>query len=321
MPEMQPDWVISIIIPVFRPEKMPLTELCRRIRSTMEHITSEYEIVLVDDSGEARKWDIIRELAEQNAHVRGLCLGGNYGQHNALLAGIRAARGGIIVTMDDDLQNPPEEMTKLFAALTPETDVVYGLPNIRCHGLWRNLGAATLKVILSYALGNRVAKWVSPFRAFRRDLRVGFEHYRGPDVLIDVLLTWSTSRFVAVSVDHRPRVRGRSTYTPRTLLKLALTMVAGFSAMPLRLSSLMGFVMAFFGFFTLAFVLLRYFISDVHIAGFTFLASVIAIFSGVQLLTLGIAGEYLARIHFRTMGRPTYVVREDTSAASLMVGQ
>lgn len=314
MTEATPSKVeVSVVIPVFRTSEAILAELCRRVRDTLlASGHADCEIILVDDSGEIRQWAAIKSIQSRLPGCRGLRLGRNYGQHNALLAGIRAARGDIVVTMDDDLQNPPEEIPRLLSALSPEIDVVYGLPATRAHASWRNWGAAALKAILATAMGQKTAAMVSPFRAFRLDLRQGFDGYNGPDVMIDVLLNWSTSRFTAVTVAHHARREGSSGYSLRRLLRLAATLVVGFSALPLRLSSIAGFVMAAFGFVLLVFVVGRYFLSNVHVPGFTFLASLIAIFSGVQMVALGIVGEYLARMHFRSQGRPSYFIRERT---------
>jgi glycosyltransferase involved in cell wall biosynthesis len=302
---------VSVVIPVFRTDGAVLAELCGRIEQTLTGLVPRFEIILVDDSGEAAQWETIRALEPGRSVLRGLRLGRNYGQHSALLAGIRAARGAVIVTLDDDLQSSPEDIPKLLIALERrDVDVVYGLPTIRRHGPWRNFGAAAFRVLLGMALGARIARMVSPFRAFRRDLREGFADYRGRDVVIDVLLGWSTNRFATVPVDHRPREHGRSGYSLRKLVDLGITMAVGVSALPLRLSSLAGLILAMAGCALLAYLLILYFVSPRHVPGFTFIASIVIVFSGVQLVCLGIVGEYLARLHFRVLGQPTYVVRE-----------
>jgi undecaprenyl-phosphate 4-deoxy-4-formamido-L-arabinose transferase len=163
-------------------------------------------------------------------------------------------------------------------------------------------------------MGAEIAEQVSAFRAFRLPLREAFKGYASPFVSIDVLLTWATTRFSAVRVRHEPRRSGVSHYTFAKLIAHALNMLTGFSIRPLQLASLVGFAFTLFGSFVLAFVLGRYLIQGTSVPGFPFLASVIAIFSGAQLFALGIIGEYLARMHFRTMGRPPYTLRESTEA-------
>ena len=165
-------------------------------------------------------------------------------------------------------------------------------------------------------MGAGTARHVSAFRAFRTDLRQAFAGYQSPSVSLDVLLTWGTTRFAAIPVRHDPRRLGESNYTFRRLVILALDMMTGFSTWPLRLASLIGLGVTLFGVAVLAYVLGRYLIAGYSVPGFPFLASTIAIFSGAQLFALGIIGEYLARMHFRIMNKPTYVVWEAAGGTS-----
>jgi glycosyltransferase involved in cell wall biosynthesis len=233
-----------------------------------------------------------------------------YGQHNALLCGIRAARFDTIVTMDDDLQHPPEDLPKLLAKIEEGFDVVYGTPEEEQHGLLRDVASMITKIALQSAMGAETARVVSAWRAFRAQLRDAFADYHGPFVSIDVLLTWGTTRFSSVRVRHNPRTVGNSNYNFRKLVRHAMNMMTGFSVLPLQLASIIGFFFTLFGIGVLVYVVGRYFISGASVAGFPFLASIIAIFSGAQLFALGIIGEYLARMHFRTMDKPTYTIRK-----------
>jgi undecaprenyl-phosphate 4-deoxy-4-formamido-L-arabinose transferase len=165
------------------------------------------------------------------------------------------------------------------------------------------------KITLQGAMGAETAKNISAFRVFRTNLRRAFEGYSSPYVSIDVLLTWATQRFASIPVENRSRQIGVSNYTTSKLIAHALNMATGFSAVPLQLASLLGFGFTVFGFVVLGYVMARYLIQGGSVPGFPFLASVIAIFSGAQLFALGIIGEYLARVHMRTMNRPPYAVR------------
>ena len=237
----------------------------------------------------------------------------NAGQHNALLCGIRAARHELIVTLDDDLQNPPEEIPVLLDELRGKgLDVVYGTPHREQHGVLRNLASRITKFALQSAMGASVARNVSAFRAFRTRLRESFESYKSPFVSIDVLLTWGTTRFGAVVVRHEPRAEGESNYTFRKLVTHAVNMMTGFSTFPLQLASVVGFACTLLGLGLLIYVLARTFLEGGAPEGFPFLASMIALFSGAQLFALGILGEYLARMHSRSMDRPAYTVRVET---------
>jgi undecaprenyl-phosphate 4-deoxy-4-formamido-L-arabinose transferase len=307
---------ISAVVPVYRSAPI-LPELHRRLSDALAAITEQYEIILVEDAGGDGSWAVIEGLAAVDDHVRGLRMGRNYGQHNALLCGIRAARHSVIVTLDDDLQNPPEEIATLLARLGAEVDVVYGTPEQEQHGFLRDQASRITKLALQSAMSADTARNVSAFRVFRTPIREAFATYRGSFVSIDVLLTWGTTRFTSVRVPHAPRAAGTSNYTFRTLVTHALNMMTGFSTVPLQVASLIGFVFTLFGMAVLLNVLATYVINGgASVPGFAFLASIIAIFSGAQLFALGIMGEYLARVHFRTMDRPTYLVREDTDDAA-----
>jgi undecaprenyl-phosphate 4-deoxy-4-formamido-L-arabinose transferase len=300
---------VSVVIPVYR-AALTLRELYAQLSITMQQIAPTFEIIFVEDCGGDESWSVITELAEADQRVRGIRMSRNYGQHNALLCGVRAARYDVIVTMDDDLQHPVSEIAQLLAALGPDVDVVYGAPQDEQHGFLRDVASRLTKVALASAMGAETARNVSAFRAFRTRLREGFRDYRSPTVSIDVLLTWTTSRFATIKVPHAPRTLGVSGYSVGRLIRYAIDMMTGFSTLPLQISSIIGFVLVLFGVSILALVIINFLINGSAVPGFAFLASITAIFSGAQLFALGVIGEYLARIHFRTMDRPTYLVSE-----------
>jgi glycosyltransferase involved in cell wall biosynthesis len=304
---------ISTVVPAYNSE-LSLPELVRRLQTVLDAAATEYEVILVDDGSRDGTWRVIEGLARDHSRVRGVHLMRNYGQHNAVLCGIRLARCDLTVTIDDDLQHPPEEIPKLLDKLSEDDDVVYGTPSQEQHGLWRDVATQVTKFALQSSMGAPIARRAGAFRLFRTKLRDAFAGYDGPFVSIDVLLTWGTSRFTAVEVVHEPRRLGVSHYTFRKLVVHALNMVTGFSTWPLQVASLIGFLFTAVGTAALVFVVARYLIQGGSVPGFSFLASMIAIFSGAQLFSLGIIGEYLARMHLRTMQHPTYAVREFTAS-------
>ena len=299
---------VSIVVPVFNGEES-LSPLVERLCLVLPMCADTWEVILVNDGSNDRSWKTICEVVSHSPGVSGIDLMRNYGQHNALLCGIRAARNDLIVTLDDDLQNPPEEVPKLIEKLGEGYDVVYGTPQQQEHGLWRNLASSATKLALQTAMGAETARSVSSFRILRADLRKGFETYQGPFVSIDVLLTWATNKFSAIEVRHERRTLGHSNYTLGKLLRHAGNMVTGFSVQPLRWASFLGFSFTLFGFGMLLFVIVRYLLEGSPVAGFAFLACSLSIFSGVQLFALGIIGEYLAEMHYRSMDRPPYAER------------
>jgi len=304
---------LSVVVPVYNSEdSLPL--LLERLEPVLTARSRTFEVVLVNDGSRDRSLDVICQLTRRYPWVRGISLMRNYGQHNALLCGIRAARNEVIVTLDDDLQNPPEEIPKLLDKLAEGYDVVYGAPQQERHGLWRDLASRVTKIALQSAVGAQTARQASAFRAFRTEVRGGFTNFQGPFVSIDVLLTWGASHFTAVRVQHDARRLGTSQYNLRKLIRHAFNMMTGFSVLPLQIASMIGFVFTVFGFLVLVFVIGSYLIRGGSVPGFPFLASLIAMFSGVQMFALGIIGEYLARMHFRMMDRPGYAIRQQTVA-------
>jgi undecaprenyl-phosphate 4-deoxy-4-formamido-L-arabinose transferase len=299
---------VSVVVPVYNSAGM-LPRLVKELEAVLLACSSGFELILVNDASPDQSWNVITELAKEHSWIHGINLMRNVGQHNALLCGIRAAKCGIVATIDDDLQNPPEEIPKLLAMLEQGFDVIYGAPETEQHGLFRDLASKITKLVLQNAMGAEIAQNISAFRVFRTAVRRAFEDYRGPFVSIDVLLTWGTTRFAAMRVRHQPRREGISGYTLRKLILHALNMMTGFSVLPLQLASLIGFTFTVFGLVALTFVIGRFLIQGSAVPGFPFLASLIAVFSGAQLFALGIIGEYLARVHFRIMDRPPYTVR------------
>lgn len=306
---------LSVVIPVYN-SQLTLPKLCSALAETLPAVCDDFEVILVNDGSADQSWEIISDLAKKYAWLDGINLMRNYGQHNALLCGIQAVKHELVVTMDDDLQHPPEEIPKLLDKLAEGFDVVYGTPQKKEHGLWRNLASRLIRLTLQNSMKIDTAKDVSAFRVFRSHLFKIYKNHNSPYIFIDVLLSKVTTKFSAVEVAHKPRQIGKSTYSFGKLLLQAITMITGFSTLPLRFASLIGFGFMFFGFILLIYVLGRFIIVGYSVPGFPFLASAIAIFSGVQLFALGIIGEYLALIYLRMMNYPTYVVQSTTKANS-----
>ena len=303
---------LSVVVPAYR-SPGTLADLCHQLRQHVAPLVADLEVVLVDDGSGDGTWETIRALADRHHWVRGASLLRNYGQHNALLAGLRMARMPLVATIDDDLQNPPDQLPVLLAALTADVDLVYGRPVAEPQGPFRNLASRVTKRLMAAALGPDVHPRLSAFRLFRRELMAASDAVHQPDVAIDVLLSWATARVAEVPVRFEERAAGRSGYTLRKLIGHTLNMVTGYSTRPLRWVSGFGLVSAAFGFALLAYVLASYLVLGRQVAGFTFLGATVSLFSGVQLLSLGVVGEYLGRMHFRTMGKPPYVVRATTA--------
>lgn len=301
---------VSVVVPVYN-GALTLEGLIARLKNVLPTVAERFELILVNDDSPDNSWDVITRFAKIYPWIRGVDLMRNAGQHNATLCGIREARYEVIVTMDDDLQNPPEQLAKLLEKINEGFDVVYGVPKKREQTWWKGLLSVFVKRAISYVMGMRTVRDISAFRAFRANLRKAFVHYEGPDVLVDVLLSWGTNRFASVQVDEAPREAGNSNYTFWKLVKVTLLVLTSYTTLPLRLAGIIGFLFTIFGFCVLVYILVIYF-TDSSIPGFPFLASSISIFSGVQLFALGIIGEYLARVFERTGGRRAYTISQTT---------
>lgn len=307
---------VSIVVPCYRSAET-LPTLVARLNTVMSGLTIRYEVILVVDGSPDGTWTAARRLAADHpATVRALHLARNYGQHNAIIAGVRAARHDVIVTMDDDLQHPPEEVPKLLAALTDDLDVVYGVAEVEEHGWLRSLASRMVKTGMAGPIGVKNARMLSAFRAFRAFVQAGFDQVHGPHASVDVALSWTTTRVGAVTVRMSKREIGKSGYTFRRLLRHSVNMLLGYSTAPLRVVTYLGLMVGLGGLVMLGRVLWLYFTDQIAVAGFTTIASLVALFSSAQMISIGVVGEYIGRIHASGMGRPTYVIRERLDAQS-----
>ena len=297
---------VSLVCPVYcsaQTLRILVNEICTSLNGAYK-----FEILLIDDRSTDSSWLEILQISKENSAVRGIRLGRNVGQHGALLAGIRSARFDKIVTIDDDLQNPPSEVIKLVQALDSNGGVVYGVSEDVKQKLWRKASSVGAKQLFKKFLGFDSAVKISSFRAFETNLRDAFSGEIGPSVSIDSLLTWSTSTFCSIDVQHHPRLQGKSHYSFRKLVRFMIDTATGYSVVPLRLATTLGSIVTILGFVMFLWVTLRPLLTGVSVPGFPLLAASLAIFSGTQLLVLGILGEYIGKMHFRVMNKPSYVI-------------
>lgn len=302
---------ISVVVPVYRSENT-LPALVAELARVLPTLAAKHELILVNDGSPDDSWQVIERLANSFPFVRGIKLMRNYGQHNATLCGIRSARYATTVTMDDDLQHSPDDMGALLDKLNEGNDVVYGVWSQRKRSWWRAFFAVVTKRAVAWVMGANTVRDMSAFRAIRTQVRRGFDTFDGPDVLVDVLLSWGTTRFAAVPISERDRGAGQSNYSFWKLVKVSLLVLTSYTTAPLRFANLIGLFFTFVGLLALLQVLYVYFVMG-SIPGFSFLAATILIFGGVQLFALGIIGEYLARVFERASGRPPYSIGSTTS--------
>ncbi len=304
---------VSVVIPCYG-SQLTLEPLIERLHGSLDGLRQvgridEFEVILVVDGSPDNTASIAVRLADESPHVTAILMRRNFGQHNALVAGIRAARMDVVVTMDDDLQHPPEEIGSLLEALDADVDLVYAVPIEEEHGVFRSIASRGVKSALRMS-GVPNAKLVGAFRAFRTSLREGFRDVNDAQVNLDVLLSWVTTRVRSVATRMDQRAAGQSAYSVRQLVRHTMNMVTGYGTVPLKLATWLGFACGLLGAVLLVIVIVRFFIAETTVPGFTTLAALISLFAGAQMVTIGIIGEYLGRQHFRSMSRPMYVIGE-----------
>jgi len=301
-----PDY--SVVIPVYNGEHT-LKPLVERILQTFSRTNLSCEIVSVDDCSSDRSWEVLGELRRKHPELRRVRLRRNFGQHNAILCGLTFARGKRVITIDDDLQIPPEEIPKLIATMDAGNfDVVYGIFGRKRHGAIKNLGSAVINWY--YRKIFHQENHISAFRLLKAEIARGIIRYDRNFPYIDGLISWNTREVGEVLVEHRPRTSGRSGYNVSKILKLTFNMVTNFSAFPVRVASGLGVIFALFGFGLGLYFFIKAIVTRIPVTGYASTIVAITMFSGVQLLTIGVIGEYIARVHVNINRKPQYVVRE-----------
>lgn len=270
-----------------------------------------WELVLVDDGSSDDTPVRLNHLPlDFPAPIICVRLARNYGEHAAVLEGCRRSTGNYVVCLDDDLQNPPEEALRLAEHLmTSGADVAYSFYDEKKHHWFRNLGSRAVNACASWLINKPRDLYLSSFRAVRRELLERITVYRGPYPYIDGLILGATDRITRLKVAHAVRASGKSGYTPRKLIRLALSILCDFSVMPLRIASVLGALLCLLGLAMLAEVVLEVALLGRQQAGWASLMGALTVFSGAQLLMLGIIGEYVGRAFLTVSGKPQSFVR------------
>lgn len=308
----EPTLDVSIVVPVYG-GSAALPELCRRLDQVMQSAGLDHEVILVDDRGQSEAWGVICTVAAQYPRVRGLRLGRNFGQHAATICGIAHARGKWIVTMDDDLEHPPESVPALLAAGDDDYPLIYGVFEKRTHAAYRNLSSELMRRMLKRAFPDLNEDYCS-FRAIHAPLAKQLDRFGLNRPYIDGMLSWLTSSTRSVSVPHEQRQHGESTYTMRKLLSHAANIFVTFSYLPLRIATFGGAALAAISFLYLLYVIYGRLSGSFHDPGYASLMSVVLFACGIQLLILGVVGEYVGRLMGATFRRPVYVVDSEVGA-------
>ncbi len=305
---------LSLVIPVFGSEAV-LPELASQLDVVLNQIKSldkNYEIIFVCDCSPDHSWQTIQALTSQYRSVRGISLRMNAGQHNALMAGFTYATGKIVMTMDDDLQHSPSDIPAMLNELEQGRDVVYARFKSRKHAAWKIAGSRLNDLVASYLMKKPRGLYLSPFRAMKAEIRNDILRYRGPYAYVDGLILSVTRNIGSVDVAHHDRYAGASAYSLGKSISLWLKMATSFSIVPLRLTSFAGVCFAGLGFLlALAFTIQKFTMNRMP-DGWSSLMVAILILGGVQLIALGMLGEYLGRVLLTLNSRPQFVIAETT---------
>ena len=298
----------SIIIPVYHSEQI-IPNLLSRLNKLKSN--KKWEVIFIDDGSTDNSYESLIKNLENTAleatlirHTR------NFGDHAAILTAYRHAQGKYFINIDDDLQNPPEEIIRIFNyAMDKKIDVVYGDYIIKQHSLWRNIGSKFANFTANLLLDLPKKLYLSSFRCVRREIALKAAEYNGPFVYIDGLLSQLTQSIGTIAVKHDKRVVGKSGYTLRRLIRLWLNIFTNFSLMPLRLATILGCFMAFTGFIGVIIVLIESLFNGIIVRGWLSIICTTLLFGGIQCFLIGISGEYLGRVLMIVGSKPQSNIR------------
>jgi dolichol-phosphate mannosyltransferase len=303
---------ISVVIPVYRAEGC-LNELYRRLKVTLEGLTEDFEIILVEDCGGDGSWGIIKGLAAADRRIIGIQFSRNFGQHYGITAGLDVCRGEWVVVMDCDLQDRPEEIPRLYAKAQEGFDVVYARRVERRDSWLKRLSSRAFFAVFDYLTEQHSDPAIANFGIYSCKVIDNYRRMRESVRAFPLFIRWLSFPSTSIDVEHAPRYSGRSSYTFRKLLHLAINAIVAQSNRPLRLSIKFGFFMAFCSFLVGCYYLLRYVLYGIPVAGWTSVIVSIYFLAGLFFVNTGFIGLYIGRIYDETKGRPLYVVREQVN--------
>lgn len=300
---------LSIVVPVYRSASI-LPRLVEEIHREMrkESLDGRFELLLVNDGSPDDSWQVIRNLAAENSFIRGISLRRNFGQHNAIMAGLHHVNGEFVVLMDDDLQHPPSAIGNMIRALSDGYDVCYTNYLNRRHIWWKKVGSRLNDWIATCLLNKPSGLYLSSFKAVRREIVKEIIQYDGPYTYLDGLILDVTRSITTVDIEHQARCEGAGNYTLRSSFSLCLGMATSFSILPLRLASYSGFAMAGLSLILLVFFVIRKLMHPELPAGWSSLIVTILFIGGIQTACIGMVGEYLGRAYLKINRKPQFVL-------------
>jgi undecaprenyl-phosphate 4-deoxy-4-formamido-L-arabinose transferase len=301
---------ISVVIPVYNEEEN-LRELGERLIRTLTAMGRPFEIIFVDDGSTDGSWELLSELNRQHPqYIRALQFHRNFGQHQAIFAGFQAARGRVMVTLDADLQNPPEEIPRLVAKLEEGYDTVGGWRENRQDSVFRKLPSQLVNYVMSRVTGVKLRDYGCMLRAYRREVVDSINRCQESSSFIPALANLFSQRVAEIPVGHAERERGTSKYGVFKLLRLNFDLMTGFSNLPIHLVGFMGVAIALLGLLFGLFLFIRRIFVGPEVEGVFTLFAILFVFVGLNTLGLALIGEYVGRIYREVRGRPRFVIRQ-----------
>ena len=300
---------VSVVVPLYN-EAGTLEELHKRLCATLQTLSGSYEIIYVDDGSRDGTYEILRKLHQQDPKVKVIVFNRNYGQHAAVLSGFGKARGEVVVSLDGDLQNPPEEIPKLVQKLREGYDVVGGWRQDRVDPLLRRIFSVLINRVTSLIVGVKMRDYGCMLRAYRRSVIEQVCQAQEASSFVPALANCFAGSVAEIPVSHAPRRSGRSRYTPFRLLRLNFDLLTGFSLLPIQLVGLSGILISLLGLAFALFLAIRRLLVGPEVEGVFTLFAILFFFVGLQILALGLIGEYIGRIYMEVRRRPRYVIKE-----------
>ncbi len=309
----------SIVIPIYNEEEN-IPQLYKRLASVMDALCSkegiskdDYEIIFIDDGSRDSSWDIIKEYHQKDPRIKGISFSRNFGQHLAITAGIDHARGRVVILMDGDLQDPPEEILKLYEKFKEGYDIVYGIREERNDPLLKKFTSFIFWTILRRFSGVNIPKGQTMLRILSRRVVDNLKNMREYARFVHGMMAWVGFHVTDVKIRHDPRIRGKSKYNISKLFKLAFHAITSFSTVPLRLAIYTGFFSSFISLFVGLYFIYRKIIYNIPVPGYASIIVSLFFIGGIQILMLGIFGEYLGRIYQEVQKRPLYIIKDQLS--------
>ena len=304
--------IISLVIPVYNSESC-LEELNREVEKSFSNFV-EYEMILINDKSKDKSWEKIKEICAVNPKVTGISLRKNFGQDNAIMAGLRIVKGDYVVIMDDDLQHSPSDIFKLYYKCLEGFDVCYADFSKKKQNLWKNVGSWLNGKLSEKLLSKPAEVYLSPFKIIKKEVIDEVINFKGPYPYLDASILTVTSNLAQIKIEHNKRFGGIGNYNLLKSVSVFLKHATSYSVYPLRIASFIGVSASLFSFIIAGYYLAEYFFKGENVEGWISLMIMLIFFGGLILMSLGLIGEYIGRIFLSINSKPQYTIEKIISS-------